>query len=367
MSFYDTLMSLDINEDVEFIKKASSFEVTRAINKEILDVRDFLALISPCAMRYHLDSIIAKAKAVTKANFGSTVGLYVPLYVSNYCTNACTYCGFSAHNHIERKVLTFDEVRAECEAIAKMGFKNILVVSGEAPHYVDVEYLKKALDIVREYACYTQIEVQPLDTDEYAYLQQNGLDSVSLYQETFHPKTYKDCHPKGKKADMRYRVEAIERVASANIDKIGMGVLLGLYDWHYDLAALAHHMCYIKDNFISTRLSVSFPRLRPCASGFDVKYPVNDYELCQIIAAMRLFQKHASLSLSTRESAEFRNMALSFGINNMSANSRTTPGGYTADNKELAQWDINDGRTVYQVVDYLKGRNIDPVFYERTV
>ena len=206
---------------------------------------------------------------LTRRRFGRTVNMYLPLYLTNLCTNKCKYCGFSSANKFKRTVLTLDEIREECEAINKLGYENILLVTGENDRRGGMDYFRQVLPIVKDYAAYLQMEVQPLNTEDYAELKTLGLDAVSVYQETYHPQCYKENHLAGKKMDMRYRMETPDRLGTAGIDKIGIGALLGLYDWKVDCWAVAMHVLYMREHYWKSRLSVSFPRLRPAAGGFD--------------------------------------------------------------------------------------------------
>ena len=257
-----------------------------------------------------------------------------------------------------------DEIKEECEAIAKLGFQNILLVTGESERRGGMDYFRQVLPIVKPYAAYLQMEVQPLDTEDYAELKTLGLDAVSVYQETYHPATYKAVHLAGKKMDMRYRMETPDRLGQAGIDKVGIGALLGLYDWRVDCCALALHVLYMRQHYWKTRLSVSFPRLRPAAGGYEPHMPVSDAQLVQLIAAWRIFDHELDLTISTRESAQFRDMIIPYGITAVSAQSSTEPGGYAHKGKYLEQWHVNDDRTVEQVVKALELNGLQAVFHD---
>ena len=365
MSFYDEISKLDLDKFKDVVESRTDADVERALSKTSpLDVEDFAALISDNARKHYLKDMVMTSMQLTRKRFGRTVNMYVPLYLTNLCTNKCAYCGFSAMNKFARTVLTMDEIKEECEAIAKLGFQNILLVTGESERRGGMDYFRQVLPIVKPYAAYLQMEVQPLDTEDYAELKTLGLDAVSVYQETYHPATYKAVHLDGKKMDMRYRMETPDRLGQAGIDKVGIGALLGLYDWRVDCCALALHVLYMRQHYWKTRLSVSFPRLRPAAGGYEPHMPVSDAQLVQLIAAWRIFDHELDLTISTRESAQFRDMIIPYGITAVSAQSSTEPGGYAHKGKYLEQWHVNDDRTVEQVVKALELNGLQAVFHD---
>lgn len=365
MSFFDEIAKVDVDKFKALVESRTDADVESAMSKVgTKTVEDFAALISVNARKHYLKDMVLSSMQLTRKRFGRTVNMYVPLYLTNLCTNKCAYCGFSSDNKYHRTVLTMDQIREECEAIRDLGFQNILLVTGESSRRGGMDYFRQALPIVKEYAAYLQMEVQPLDTEDYAELKTLGLDSVSVYQETYHQETYKKVHLAGKKTDMRYRMETPERLGTAGIDKVGMGALLGLYDWRVDCCALALHILYMREHFWKTRLSVSFPRLRPAAGGYEPHLPVSDAELVQLIAAWRIFDNELDLTISTRESSQFRDMILPYGITAMSAQSSTEPGGYAHKGESLEQWQVNDDRTVDQVVRALELNGMQAVFHD---
>jgi 2-iminoacetate synthase len=266
-------------------------------------------------------------------------------------------------NKFRRVVLNLSQIEEECIAINKMGYRNILLVSGESERKAGIEYFREVLPVVKKYASYLQMEVQPLSVEEYAQLKQLGLDAVSVYQETYHKDFYSKVHLGGKKADFRWRLETPDRLGQAEIDKIGIGALLGLYDWRADLCATAMHILYLREHYWKTQLSVSFPRLRPAAGGFQPTSPVSDAKLLQIICAYRIFDNEIDLTLSTRESAFFRDLLLPVGITAISAGSSTEPGGYAHKGENLEQWTVNDDRSVEEVVKVMELNGFEAVFH----
>lgn len=368
MSFYDEITSIDIASYAKEVDSKTESEVFKAIcrarNDEKLDLGDFMALISPKAKPY-IKEMASLAHKYTRMRFGNGVSMYVPLYLTNLCTNNCKYCGFACHNKFSRRVLNAEEVELECQAINKMGYENILVVTGESEKRGGMDYFREMIPIVQKHASYLSMEVQPLDTEDYAELKTLGLDAVMVYQETYHPGCYKENHLSGKKTDMRYRMETPERLGDAGIDKVGIGALLGLYDWKADIIALARHLEYMRKHYWQTRMSLSFPRLRPAAGGFEPQYPVGDLEMIQIVCAWRLFDHQLEISISTRENQRFRDAIVPIAITAISAGSCTSPGGYAVNRADdLPQFIINDDRTVAEVTEALKQNGLEPIFRE---
>lgn len=365
MSFYDEISRIDVDKFRTLVDSRTDSDVERALAKGFnLDVTDFAALISENARIHYLKEMASMSMQLTRRRFGRTVNMYLPLYLTNLCSNKCRYCGFSSDNKFHRTVLTLDEIRQECIAINEMGYENILLVTGENSRRGGMEYFRQVLPIVKEYAAYLQMEVQPLETEDYAELKELGLDSVSVYQETYHPLCYKENHLAGKKTDMRFRMETPDRLGKAGIDKVGLGALIGLYDWKVDLCAVAMHVLYMREHYYKTRLSVSFPRLRPATGGYEPKFPMNDAKLVQLICAWRIFDNELDLTISTRESAEFRDMVIPLGITAVSAGSSTEPGGYANKGKYLEQWSVNDDRSVDEVVKALHINGLEAVFHD---
>ncbi len=366
MSFYDRFQQLDWDDISMSIYAKTAQDVERALAKPKRDLEDFKALISPAAEPY-LEQMAKLSYSLTRKRFGNTMSLYIPLYLSNLCANACTYCGFSMENRIKRRTLNRDEVEAEIGAIKRMKFDSVLLVTGEHETKVGVKYFREMVPIIKQRFNYLAMEVQPLDQDEYAELKTLGLDAVMVYQETYHPKTYAQHHLRGNKMDFRYRLETPDRLAKAGIDKIGLGALIGLEEWRTDCFFAAAHLDYLERTYWQSRYSISFPRLRPCAgnvpaSGLQPKSVMTDKQLVQLICAYRLFNPEVELSLSTRESPQFRDNVLPLGITSMSAASKTQPGGYATEEVELEQFEISDERSAASVEDMIRAKGFDPVW-----
>lgn len=335
--------------------------LTKSGNGTKLTLNDFKALISPAAEPY-LEHMAGLSKKITQQRFGKTIQMYVPLYLSNMCSNICTYCGFSMENKIRRTTLDMVQLRAEAIAIKKLGFDHLLLVTGESERKVGMAYFEQALTLLREYFSHISMEVQPLSTNDYRQLKSWGVETILVYQETYHREKYATYHLKGKKSNFDFRLETPERVGDAGINKVGIGCLLGLEDWRTDAFHVAMQLQYLERKYWQMKFSLSFPRLRPCEGGATVNSPMSERQLVQLICAYRLFNNQVELSLSTRESAAFRNNMLSLGVTTMSAGSKTQPGGYASEDKSLEQFTIDDNRSPSEVAQMIKQHGYEVVW-----
>lgn len=342
-----------------YAKKPRDVEMALARKQRTLD--DFMALISPAAAPY-LEQMAVLSRQLTQQRFGKTIQLYVPLYLSNECQNICTYCGFSYDNQLRRKTLTGAEILREAAVIREMGYEHVLLVTGEAHQTVGMDYFKKVLPLIRSHFSQVSMEVQPMDQEDYEQLIPLGLHTVLVYQETYHEGDYRKHHPKGKKSRFGYRLETPDRLGRAGIHKTGLGVLIGLEDWRTDSFFTALHLDYLQRTYWQTKYSISFPRLRPFSGGLAPKVDMQDRELVQLICAYRLLNADLELSLSTRESENFRNHLVQLGITAMSAGSKTNPGGYTVDPQSLEQFEISDERSAQEVAAMIREQGYEPVW-----
>lgn len=361
MNFVDRLNEFDWDDVRLSIYAKTKTDVELALAKQSLTLDDFMALISPAAENY-LEVLAQKARKITRQRFGNTVSMYVPLYLSNLCSNDCTYCGFSMSNHIKRKILKKEDVIAEINAIKKMKFDSLLLVTGEHQTKGGMDYFRQIVPVVKERFNYVAMEVQPLDLDDYSELKTLGVDGVMVYQETYNRSTYSKHHLRGHKMDFEYRLLTPDRLGNAGMDKIGIGALIGLDDWRTDCFFTATHLDYLERTYWKSRYSISFPRLRPCAGSIEPKSIMTDARLLQLICAYRLFDPEVELSLSTRESPLFRDNVVPIAITSLSAASKTQPGGYANDEIELEQFAVNDDRSAEDVVSAMKTRGLEAVW-----
>ena len=338
-------------------------DVERALAKEHLDDRDFMALISPAAAPY-IETMARRSKALTEQRFGKTVSIFIPMYITNSCTNSCVYCGFNRHNKFARVVLTPEQIEAECKAIKAMGpFENLLLVTGENPAVAGTDYIERALQVCRPYFSNLTIEVMPLPTEDYARLTHSGLNGVICFQETYNHQRYKVYHPAGMKSKFEWRCDGFDRMGQAGVHKIGMGVLIGLEDWRTDVTMMARHLRYLEKTYWRTQYSVNFPRMRRAENGgFQPNVEMTDRELAQVTFAMRIFDHDVDISYSTREEPRMRNNMATLGVTTMSAESSTEPGGYCCYPNALEQFEVSDARRAWEVERDLKAIGMEPVW-----
>ena len=326
MSFVGHFDRLPIDALWRRARDASAAEAAAALTKRDLSLADLAALLSPAAP---LEPLAKRAHQLTQQRFGKVIRLFAPLYLSNECINNCQYCGFSRDNPLLRVTLSVDEVVREAKALAGQGFRNILLVAGEHPKFVSSGYMVDCVEALRDAVPSISLEVGPMETDEYRPLTQAGAEGLVVYQETYDRKVYADMHTSGPKRNFDWRLETPERAHAAGFRRLGIGTLFGLSDWRHETLCLAAHAQYLLRHCWKSQLTLSLPRLRPCAGEFEPLTDFYDRALVQAICALRLFLPDAGIVLSTREPASLRDQLIPLGITMMSAGSHTEPGGYT--------------------------------------
>lgn len=333
MSFVAEFDSLPLAALVERSLTASPAAARASLNQPKLSLNDFAHLISPAAAEL-LEPLGRRSQQVTRQRFGKVIRLFAPLYLSNECINTCKYCGFSRDNPILRVTLTVDEVRREARALLALGFRNILLVSGEHPKFVSNGYVADCVRALHEEAPSISLEIGPMETAEYRPMVQAGAEGLVVYQETYDRAVYAAMHTVGPKRDFGWRLETPERAYAAGFRRIGIGALYGLGDWRLEAISVAAHAAYLLRHCWKAQLTISLPRLRPCAGEFQPLTHMSDRDLVQLVCAFRLMFPDVGLVLSTRESPKLRNGLIPLGITLISAGSHTEPGGYTGAGKE---------------------------------
>ncbi len=347
---------------VEYFRSVSESRVAAILQKERLSEIDFLALLSPAAEGL-LEDMAQRSRDLTIRNFGRSVLLFTPMYLSNYCTNRCVYCGFNVDNSIMRHHLSFPEVEREAEEIAKSGLKHILLLTGEDKRRASIEYLCHCVRIVEKYFTAIGIEIYPLETEGYRTLVENGVDSLTLFQETYNETLYKKLHPGGPKRNYRYRLAAPERGCAAGMRAVNVGGLLGLDDWRRESFFTGLHADWLQSRWPEVTVGFSLPRMRPHAGTFQPDFPISDRHLVQVMTALRLFMPRAGITISTREGAQFRDNILPLGVTTMSAGASTAVGGHSREEADsTSQFDISDERNVQEMAEALKGFGYQPVY-----
>lgn len=332
-----------------------------------------------------LEAMARRARALTLQNFGRTMRLFAPLYLSNECINNCRYCGFSRDNPILRVTLSLDEVAAESQYLFECGFRQVLLVAGEHPKFVDNNYLTDCVRLLSDKFSSVAIEVGPLTTEEYRPVVNAGAEALIVYQETYDRAIYNELHTSGPKRDFNWRLDCPERGYRAGFRRLGIGALFGLTRWQDDAVALAAHVEYLLKHCWQAQISVSLPRIRPAAGGYRPAFSLSDRELAQLVCAFRISFPQVGIVLSTREHADLRDALIPLGVTSMSAGSHTEPGGYTRrgtehlhrtvrgrivapefqngeDRLATGQFEISDERSPAEIAAVLRKHGLEPVW-----
>jgi 2-iminoacetate synthase len=333
VSFVAEFNSLPLESLVKRSQSAGVQAVRESMAKSELSFADFAHLISPAAAEL-LEHMGRRSHAMTQQRFGKVIRLFAPLYLSNECVNNCQYCGFSRDNPILRVTLSLEEVKREAQALKEQGFRNILLVAGEHPKFISNSYLKDCIAALHADWPGISLEIGPMETADYRPLVETGADGLVVYQETYDRKIYADMHTAGPKRNFDWRLETPERGYAAGFRRLGISPLYGLADWRFEAISVAAHADYLLRNCWKAQLTISLPRLRPCAGEFQPLTHMTDRDLAQLVCAFRLMFPDVGLVLSTREPAKLRDGLIPLGITMMSAGSHTEPGGYTGAGRE---------------------------------
>ncbi|MDP3804083.1 MAG: 2-iminoacetate synthase ThiH [Candidatus Omnitrophota bacterium] len=364
MSYYEIYQRYKDNRWDALFGCVRKDEVERYAASDEQSERRLAALLSNAAESC-LEDMARRAAELTLRNFGRTIQLYTPIYISNYCENECLYCGFNSNIDIERRRLAKEEIEKEADIIASSGLKHILVLTGESREMSPLSYIKDSVKILKKYFVSITIEIYPLTRDEYRELVTDGVDGLTIYQEVYDEKLYLKIHPAGPKRDYNFRLDAPERGASAGMRSVNIGTLLGLDDWRKEAFLTGLHAKYLQEKFPDVEVGVSVPRMRPHSGDFKAPFEVSDKNVVQIILALRLFLPRLGITLSTRESARFRENLIGLGVTRISAGSTTKVGGHTISvhsESGSAQFEISDRRSVDEIKVMLESKGYQPVF-----
>lgn len=309
-----------------------------------------------------LEELFAAARRIKETIYGRRLVLFAPLYVSNVCSNECLYCAFRMRNtELARRVLTQEEIRQETQALIDQGHKRVLVVAGESNNpQQGIQYILDTIQTIYSVKNGNgeirriNANLAPLTLDEFRQLKAAQIGTYQLFQETYHRETYRAMHVAGKKSDYGWRISAFDRAMEAGIDDVGIGVLFGLYDWRFELLAMMHHIHHLEDRFGVGPHTISVPRIEP-AAGSAVSYrpphAVSDEDFLKLVAILRLVVPYTGMIMSTRETPCIRRKTFALGISQISAGSRTNPGGYTEEpQSEASQFSLGDHRSLDEVV-----------------
>lgn len=349
--------------------KYNAKDVQVALEHETCTIEDFKALLSPAAEPF-LEQMAQRARLETSRHFGNTVYLFTPLYIANYCENYCVYCGFNCYNHINRMKLTMEQIEREMRVIADSGMEEILILTGESRGHSDVNYIGEACKLARKYFRMVGLEIYPVNTDEYSYLHKCGADYVTVFQETYDTDKYEQLHLAGHKRVWPYRFEAQERALRGGMRGVAFSALLGLSDFRKDALASALHVFYLQRKYPYAEMSLSCPRLRPIINNDRINpLDVHEKQLCQIICAYRIFLPYVGITVSSRESAEFRNGIVKIAATKVSAGVSTGIGDHESkyngkESEELQgdeQFEIDDNRSLDKMYKDIISEGLQPV------
>ena len=344
-------------------------DVRAALEHETCTIEDFKALISPAAEPF-LEQMAERARRETSKHFGNTVYLFTPLYIANYCENYCVYCGFNCYNHINRMKLTMEQIEKEMKVIADSGMEEILILTGESRGQSSVEYIGEACKLARKYFRMVGLEIYPVNTDEYRYLHECGADYVTVFQETYDTDKYETLHLMGHKRVWPYRFDAQERALRGGMRGVAFSALLGLSDFRKDALASALHVYYLQRKYPHAEMYLSCPRLRPIINNDKINpLDVHEKQLCQIICAYRIFLPFVGITVSSRESASFRDGIVKIAATKVSAGVSTGIGDHDSkyngkENEEPQgdeQFEINDSRSLDKMYQDIAEEGLQPV------
>ncbi|HUX07931.1 MAG TPA: [FeFe] hydrogenase H-cluster radical SAM maturase HydG [Acidobacteriota bacterium] len=321
-----------------------------------------IAALMPVSDPEMLGELFDAARYVKEEIYGRRLVLFAPLYISNLCSNECLYCAFRARNkEVVRRTLTQDEIANEVKILIDQGHKRILLVAGEAYPRDGFQYILDSIETV--YGTISgpgeirrlNVNIAPLTVDEFRQLKDAAIGTYQLFQETYHHQTYAKVHVSGKKSDFDWRITAMDRSMNAGIDDVGIGILFGLFDWRFEVLAMMQHIAHLEQRYGVGPHTISVPRLEP-AIGSDLAYhpphPVSDLEFRKLVAILRLAVPYTGIIMSTRETPKMRLETFALGVSQISAGSRTNPGGYAEgeDIDECAQFQLGDHRLLDEVI-----------------
>ena len=344
-------------------------DVKAAMEHETCTIEDFKALLSPAAEPF-LEQMAQRARLETSKHFGNTVYLFTPLYIANYCENYCVYCGFNCYNHIKRMKLSMEQIEKEMKVIADSGMEEILILTGESRGQSNVEYIGEACKLARKYFRMVGLEIYPVNTEEYKFLHECGADYVTVFQETYDTDKYEQLHLLGHKRVWPYRFDAQERALRGGMRGVAFSALLGLSDFRKDALASALHVYYLQRKYPHAEMSLSCPRLRPIINNDKINpLDVHEKQLCQVLCAYRIFLPFVGITVSSRESAEFRNGIVKIAATKVSAGVSTGIGDHeskytgkeTDDVQGDEQFEIDDNRSLDKMYKDIAEEGLQPV------
>jgi len=357
--------------------KASAEQVRKIINKSLskerLSLEETADLLNADDPEL-INEIKAGARTLKERIYGNRIVLFAPLYIGNKCVNNCRYCGFRVANTDQiRTTLSDEQMIREVEALEDNGQKRLILVYGEHPDY-NAEFIadtvktvyrvKKGKGEIRR----VNINAAPLDIEGFAKVKEAGIGTYQVFQETYHPESYKHYHPSGPKSNFEWRLTSLDRAMEGGIDDLGIGALFGLYDWKYEVMALVRHTNHFEAVYNIGPHTISFPRIK-AAAGTEVepKYEVSDEDFVRLIAILRLAVPYTGMILTAREPVAVRQEALTFGVSQIDGGTKLELGAYAEDEHESQnlnreQFEINDSRSLNEIIEELLEQGYLPSF-----
>lgn len=362
---------LEANQKADFVKIREVLAKAREMKG--LNMAD-VAVLTGVSDPEMLSELFQTANEVKETIYGKRLVLFAPLYISNMCSNECLYCAFRATNkEIVRNALSQEHIAREVEVLINQGHKRILMVAGESYPNRGFQYIldsiKTIYSVKSEHGEIRRVNVNiaPLDTPEFRMLKAAGIGTYQIFQETYHRETYRKVHLGGKKRDYNWRVWSLHRAMEAGIDDVGIGVLFGLFDYRFEILAMMQHIADLENKFGVGPHTISVPRLEP-ATNSDLAthppFPVSDIDFRKIVAILRLAVPYTGIIMSTRETAQMRRETFALGVSQISAGSRTNPGGYEEETEDdpSGQFSLGDHRPLDEVIRDVASMGYIPSF-----
>jgi 2-iminoacetate synthase len=346
--------------------------ISKSLNKNRLSIAETATLINTTD-REIVEEIKIAAKQLKELIYGNRIVLFAPLYVGNYCTNDCSYCGFRTSNKKQvRSTLSKDELIKEVEILEDTGQKRLILVFGEHPQY-DAQFIHDAVKTV--YAVKkgggeirrVNINAAPFEISGFQKVKEAGIGTYQIFQETYHEDSYKKVHPTGPKSDFNWRLTSLDRAQEAGIDDVGIGALFGIFNWRYDVLGLIRHVNHFESVYNVGPHTISFPRVQNASNiKLSKKYHVSDNDFVKLVAILRLAVPYTGLILTAREPAHIRDEILQFGVSQIDGGTNIEIKGYAGGNDKQnlnkEQFQINDNRTLNEIIGELIHKEYIPSF-----
>jgi len=316
-----------------------------------------------------LEGLFTTAKKIKNEIYGKRLVFFAPLYISNYCSNNCLYCGFRKDNkEIVRRELSIEEIKTETRLILEQGHKRILLLSGEDENNFEliiqaIEAIYSVKDSKGSGIRRVNLEIAPLEKEQFGEINKAKIGTYTVFQETYHRKTYRKMHPEGMKADYERRLNTMDMALESGLNDVGIGALFGLYDYKFEVLALLQHAKHLDTAYGIGPHTISVPRVKPANNAFasmNIPKPVSDIDFRKLVAVLRLAVPYTGIILSTREPMELRTELFNLGVSQISAGSKTSPGGYSRE--EWGQFSLNDTRSTGEVIKDVINRGFVPSF-----